>query len=184
VSKKIRLVCVLMSLGLQGCDGLTQREFRFRGTYLAEKSGYRLELISKGIREIGDGTIAIHRFVQICPIQPSRGRQLRFRIMEQRSPYTVTLVGEDASIPATAWEWKSHRSVLRGILAQAGFELSDPAELDGTVQVLEADGDVFKGLAKGLTVKQEDWNANDWFGFDRTQPQSQWINRSELSPCA
>jgi hypothetical protein len=43
---------------------------------------------------------------------------------------------------------------------------------------------VFKGLAKGLTVKQADWNANYWFGFDRTKPQSQWINRSELPPCA
>jgi hypothetical protein len=74
--------------------------------------------------------------------------------------------------------------VLRGILAQAGFEFPNPTELDGTVQVLEADGNVFKGLAKGLTVKQEDWNANYWFGFDRTQPQSQWINRSELPPCS
>jgi hypothetical protein len=184
VSKKISLVCISMSLGLQSCDALTQREFRFRGTYLAEKSGYRLELISKGIRGIGDGTIEIHRFVQICPIQPSRGRQLRFRITEQRSPYTITLVGEDSSIPATAWEWKSHRSILRGILAQAGFEFSNPTELDGTVQVLEADGNVFKGLAKGLTAAQEDWNANYWFGFDRTQPQSQWIKRSELPPCA
>jgi hypothetical protein len=182
--KTNRLICILMSLGLQGCDALTQREFRFRGTYLAEKSGYRLELISKGVREIGDGTIEIHRFVQICPIQPSRGRQLQFRIMEQRSPYSITLVGEDSSIPATEWEWKSHRSILRGILAQAGFELSNPTELDGTVQVLEANGDVFKGLAKGLTVAQEDWNANYWFGFDRTQPQSQWINPSELSPCS
>jgi hypothetical protein len=184
LSKKISLVCILISLGLQSCDALTQREFRFRGTYLAEKSGYRLELLSKGIREIGDGTIEIHRFVQICPIQPSRGRQLRFRIVEQRSPYSITLVGEDASIPATAWEWKSHRSILREILAQAGFELSNPTELDGTVQVLEANGNVFKGLAKGLTAAQEDWNANYWFGFDRTQPQLQWINRSELPPCA
>ena len=175
---------MLLSLGLQSCDAWTQKDFRFRGTYLAEKSGYRLELISKGVREILDGPIAIHRFVQICPIQPSLGRQLRFRITEQRSPYRIVLIGEDGSIPVTEWDWKSHRRVLREILAKAGFEPPNQAELDGTAQVLEATGDVSKGLAVGLTVKQEEWNADYWFGFDRTQPQSKWIKSSELPPCS
>jgi hypothetical protein len=184
VVKKIGLLCIMLAFGLQSCDAWTQRNFRFRGTYLTEQSGYRLELISKGIREIGDGTIDIHRLVQICPLQPSRGRPLRFRITEQRSPYRITLIGEDASIPVTEWDWKSHRRILREILIQAGFESPNQSELDGTAQVLEARGDVFKGLAIGLIVKQEDWNANDWFGFDRNQPQSQWIDRSELPLCS
>lgn len=178
------LLCVLLSLGLQGCEAWTKKDFRFRGTYLAEKSGYRLELISKGVREILDGPIEIHRFVQICPIQPSRGKPRRFRIMEPRSSDSITLVGEDASIPVTEWNWKSHRHVLREILAQAGFESPNPSELGGTVQVLEASGNVSKGLAEGLTVKQEDWNPDYWFGFDRTQPQLTWIDRSELPPCS
>ncbi len=184
MTPKIGLLCVLLSLGLQGCEAWTKKDFRFRGTYLAEKSGYRLELISKGVREILDGPIEIHRFVQICPIQPSRGKPLRFRIMEPRSSESITIMGEDASIPPTAWDWKSHRRILRDILAQAGFESPNPSELDGTAQILEAQGNVSKGLAAGLTVKQEDWNADYWFGFDRTQPQSTWINSSELPPCS
>jgi hypothetical protein len=46
MTPKIGLLCVLLSLGLQGCEAWTKKDFRFRGTYLAAKSGYRLELIT------------------------------------------------------------------------------------------------------------------------------------------
>jgi hypothetical protein len=142
-----------------------------------------LVLLSQGIRDIGEqSVIDMHRFVQICPIRPNRGRPLRFRITSQRSQSAEILVGEDASIPATHWEWRTSKQVLRQMLVQAGFASLNQTELEGAVQVLEAGGAVFKGQVKGLTVKQADWDGN--YGFNRTQPQSQWIDRSEISPCS
>ena len=181
--KKVGLLCVLLSLGLQGCDAWTQKEFRFRGIYVAEKSGYRLEIISQGIRDIGEqSVIDIHRFVQICPIQPNPRKELRFRITSHRSLPADLLVGEDASFPATAWDWRSSQRVLRQMLTQAGFESLDPTEFEGIVNVLESAPPVYEGQVKGLTVKQADWKGD--YKFDRTQPQSKWIDRSELPPCS
>ena len=181
------LLCVLFSLTLQSCEAWTQKGFRFRGVYVAEKSGYRVEMIAQGVRDPEKGTIIdIHRFVQICPTLPNREKPLRFRITTQRSQPFAVLVGEDNSIPAQNWDGLSLNPVtqvagLERMIARVGSGRLYWSESMATFIVLGSSPPISPFIT-GLTVKQSDWN--DDYQFDRSQPQSSWIDRSELSPCA
>jgi hypothetical protein len=179
VLTSIGLICGGLTVMLQSCEVFTRRGFHFRGTYRAAQSGYRMEIVARGIRDIGEESIVdIHQLVQICPTQPRQGRSIRFRIHSKR--------GEQPQISGAAngtpqnWDWRSSQ-ILRSRLQQSGFTALNPVELEGAQHILESAPPVYDGQVKGLKVERADWNGN--FSFNSAQPQTAWIADTDLPPC-
>jgi hypothetical protein len=176
--KSIGLICGGLTITLQSCEVFTRRGFHFRGTYLAAQSGYRIEIVARGIRDIGEESIVdIHRLVQICPTQPQQGRSIRFRIHSKRGEQEILVA---AGTPQN-WDWRSSQGILRSLLQQSGFTALNQVELEGAQRILESAPPVYDGQVKGLKVERADWNGN--FSFNSAQPQTAWIADADLPPC-
>jgi hypothetical protein len=120
VLQSIGLICGGLTITLQGCESFTRRGFHFRGTYLAPQSGYRIEMVAQGIRDIGEESIVdMHRLVQICPTQPKQGRSIRFRINSKREAQQAFLAIAHGT--PQSWDWRSAQGILRSLLQQSGF---------------------------------------------------------------
>jgi hypothetical protein len=178
--KSIVLICGGLTIALQGCESFTRRGFHFRGTYMASQSGYRIEIVAQGIRDIGEESIVdIHRLVQICPTQPKKGRSIRFRINSKRGEQQEILVAENGT--PQNWDWRSSQGILRSLLWQSGFTVFDRVELEGVQRILESAPPIYNGQVEGLKVERADWDGN--FSFNSAQPQTSWIADSDLPLC-
>jgi hypothetical protein len=180
VLQSIGLICGGLTITLQGCESFTRRGFHFRGTYLAPQSGYRIEMVAQGIRDIGEESIVdMHRLVQICPTQPKQGRSIRFRINSKREAQQAFLAIAHGT--PQSWDWRSAQGILRSLLQQSGFTALEQVELAGAQRILESAPPVYPGQVAGLKVERADWNGN--FSFNSAQPQTAWIADSDLPPC-
>ncbi len=169
ILKLIGLICCGLTITLQSCDLLTRRGFHSHGTYLASQSGYRIEIVAQGIRDIGEQSILdIYRLVQICPIQPNKGRSIRLRINSKREEQQAFLVIENGT--PQRWDWRSSLKILRSLLQQSGFTALNQVELESTQRILTSEPPVYDRQVEGLKVERADWNAHLF--FKRSQPPS------------
>jgi hypothetical protein len=172
--KSIGLICSCLTITLQGCESFTRRGFHFHGTYLASQSGYRIEIVAQGIRDIGEESIVdIYRLVQICPIQPKKGRSIRFRINSKREEQQAFLIIENGT--PQSLNWRSSPEILRSLLLQSDFTVLNQVELKSTQHILTSEPPVYERQVEGLKVERADWNAHLF--FHSAQPPS------DLPPC-
>jgi hypothetical protein len=178
--KSIGLICGSLTILLQGCESFTRRGFHFRGTYLASQSGYRIEIVAQGIRDVGEESIVdVHRLVHICPTQSKKGRSIRFRINSKRGEQQNILIAEKGT--PQNWDWRSSQGILRSLMQQSDFTSLNQVELEGTQRILESAPPVYDRQVKGLKVERADWDGH--FSFNSAQPQTAWIADSALPPC-
>lgn len=132
-----------------------------QGTYVAQKSGYQLEIITQGIHDIGEeSTVNYYKLVQVCPLT-SQGRPLRFNMSYERGQ-PILLVSQDAKIPAREWEWRTLVSTLQQTLAEAGYQRQNPVELKAMAKIVdfgEGDNQPPPDFDK-VAVLQKDENGN------------------------
>lgn len=185
--RKLQLIlyCSLVIVQ-QGCNVLTGQGFLFRGVYSAEKSGYRIELISKGYVKFGhDLSESSRAIIQICPLKKDHGRTFRIALTAKPNE-GIQMESQNLSFRGREWNWQTSEQLLRDELETAGYGDLDMVELKGSVEVIENSlsgpkGVVLKGQIQSVMVIRADIE----YGSQviKGQPPNKWIEPTELPLC-
>jgi hypothetical protein len=184
MSKKIGFMICGVAIALQGCASFFERGFRSHAVYLAPRSGYRVEIIALGVRELeigNDPVLQSHRFMQICPVQPNHGKPLRVRIVMAQAWTNDRLVSEDFKMPLKPSDPLLSPIGLQLALEKSGFTSLDTGELKDLLFVLRADSPLDTFTLDQLTVQKLDNDREYQFNWNRSQ--DSWIPSSEIPPC-
>ncbi|HLF15548.1 MAG TPA: hypothetical protein VI932_11735 [Bacteroidota bacterium] len=168
-----------------GC-GPSDDGFRFHGDYEAARSGYRIQMLSEGYVEQGhDIARSAFAIVQFCPTRNSNAIFLRMTLTAAPDQ-SIRMACRDLGLQGVEWNWKTSEGLLRGLLSSAGYRTLDPAELLGSVKVIESSlsgpkGVVLRGQIESLRVLRADIE----FGYDvaKDKPPGEWIEPSEVMGC-
>jgi hypothetical protein len=180
----LRRFAVLLVLLVGSCS--SDRGFRFYGEYEAEKSHYRIQLISQGYVKAGDDLAdSAFALVQICPTGQSRAKA--FRLTLTATPGQRTRVeSDDVALSSTEVNWRTPQAWLKEALWQAGYRDLPEEELVGSAKVVGSaltgpKGVILKGQIKSLIVRR----ADIVYGYKVTKERpKEWIRSSEFSACA
>ncbi|MFM7426810.1 MAG: hypothetical protein ACKO7W_17735, partial [Elainella sp.] len=117
-----------LTLGLQSCTSFFERGFRTDATYAANRSGYRMQIITQGVRET-DQDFVLQKFVriQICPLRAGQGRPVRLRLASDLDRSTFTINSDGLVIDDQALT--NQTTTLYQALRLAGYKTLDPAEI-------------------------------------------------------
>ena len=178
-------VFVLFMLPATGC-GPSDDGFRFHGNYEAARSGYSVQILSKGYVEAGqDIARTAFAVVQFCPTGNSNGRLLQ---MKATAIPDQGIKVEARELGPTYLDWNANTSegLVRGLLLAAGHRNIDPEELPGTVQVIENSlagpkGVILKGQITSLRVIRADIETG--YPVEKGKSPREWIEPSEVTPC-
>jgi hypothetical protein len=181
----LRAFAVALSLLVGSCS--SDRGFRFYGEYEAEKSHYRIQLISQGYVKAGDDLAdSAFALVQICPTGQSSGKPFRVTLTATPGQWT-RIESNDVAIPSTEVNWRTPQAWLKEALWQAGYRDLSEEELTGTARVISSaltgpKGVILKEQIKSLLVRRDDII----YGYEvmKERPPNEWIASSELPPCA
>ena len=163
------------------------RGFRFYGEYEAERSRYRIQLISQGYVKPGDDLAeSALVLVQFCPTEQSSGKAFRIRLTATPGQWNK-VDSDDLAIPSSEWNWRTSQGWLKKALSQAGYRDIAEEELKGSLKVIGSSlagpkGVILKGQIKSLRVRR----ADIVYGYKvmKDQPPREWIGSSELPSCS
>ncbi|SRR6266496_1510611 len=180
-----RIIGVLLPLVLCGGGCLfPDMGYRFHGGYQANKSGCRIQLLSQGYvksgNDLADSSLAL---VQFCPLPGSPGKPFRVEMLEVPNEWIKV---ESVELGLSLTDWKGSRELLFGLLSKAGYNGMTPEEVEGLARVMTNSlagpkGVILEGQIDSVDVLQTKID----YGYkgDRSKPQREWIDASELPTC-
>jgi len=158
--------------------------YRFHAGYQAKRSGCRIQLLSQGYVKFGhdlaDSSLSL---VQFCPLSGSPGKPFRVEMLEVPNE-RIKVACEDLGMPLT--DWKSSKELLFGLLSKAGYKDMVTEEVEGLARVMISSlagpkGVVLEGQIDSVDVLQT--KIEYAYEGNRSKPQKEWIDASELSRC-
>jgi len=160
--------------------------FEFRAEYEATKSGYRIDLISRGYVEAGhDISKNAASLVQFCPLEPSSGTAFRISLIVEPKHW-IKMECADFGSPPSDWNWRTAEKLLSEIIHRAGYTNLNSEELKGSVKVIENStagpkGVILEGQIESLRVLNTDISYG--YALSRNKPKREWIGESDLPSC-
>lgn len=207
------LTLVGLSLLLSSCESYFERTFRTDATYAANRSGYRMQIITQGVRET-DQDLMLQKFVriQICPLRPGQGRPVRLSMASDLNRSTFTINSDGLMLDEQTLTHQT--TTLYQALRSAGYRNLDPAEtkaMDGIISrgiyvepfdpqqvaTVTQDANGNSVITQGTTDSTliQDWNqraktlavisqTEDYdYRFNRNSPPATWIAPNDLAAC-
>ena len=168
------------------CGGCQFRDigYRFHAGYQANRSGCRIQLLSQGYvksgNDLADSSLSL---VQFCPLPGSPGKPFRVEMLESPNEW-IKVECVDLGMPLT--DWKNSRELLFGLLSKAGYKGMVPEEVEGLARVMMNSlagpkGVILEGQIDSVDVLQT--KIDYAYEGDRSKPQREWIDASELPRC-
>jgi len=181
--KRIIGLLLLSVLSFGGCQ-FPDRGYRFHAGYQAKHSGCRIQLLSQGYVKSGDDLAdSSLSLVQFCPLPGSPGKPFRIEMLEVPNEF-IKVECMELGMPLT--DWKRSSDLLSSLLSKAGYKGMVPEEVEGLTRVMMNSlagpkGVILEGQIDSVDVLQTKIE----YGYqgDRSKPQREWIDASELPGC-
>lgn len=179
-SPSLALPAAILLAGLIACA--SENWFRFEGEYEAQRSGYRIVIVSRGYVTSGSD-IADHAFtrVQVCPIVAGAGRPFRFSLAAR--PQAPRLFESEEMLTANA-TWSE--TLLKAVLRAKGYAEPAAAELAGSFRAISNSlsgpkGVILEGQIDAVKVRRA---KAEYVDADlKNRPTAEWVRVFELGNC-